>query len=158
MDYLATSLSRLLRTKVDQTSLTGKYDITLDWAPDERIAAKLPSQWDAGEIYQLRNQSPWANQSVWAHMPDAVASSERSFRTVVTWDSALPIRQALKTDPASVYASYYVVGVDGLPPGNYSPRDLAGLATLRSSRRCMPAARKNASSRALSTCLRFLGP
>jgi uncharacterized protein (TIGR03435 family) len=43
MDYLATSLSRLLRTKViDQTGLTGKYDITLDWTPDERIAFSLP--------------------------------------------------------------------------------------------------------------------
>lgn len=43
VEYLATSLSRLLRTKViDQTSLTGKYDITLDWAPDERIAFSLP--------------------------------------------------------------------------------------------------------------------
>jgi uncharacterized protein (TIGR03435 family) len=43
MDYLATSLSRLLRTKViDQTGLTGKFDITLDWTPDERIAFSLP--------------------------------------------------------------------------------------------------------------------
>jgi uncharacterized protein (TIGR03435 family) len=44
MDYLATSLSRLLRTKViDRTGLTGKYDITLDWTPDERIAFSLPA-------------------------------------------------------------------------------------------------------------------
>jgi uncharacterized protein (TIGR03435 family) len=43
MDYLATSLSRLLRTKViDQTGLTGKYDLKLDWTPDERIAFSLP--------------------------------------------------------------------------------------------------------------------
>jgi uncharacterized protein (TIGR03435 family) len=43
VDYLATSLSRLLRTKVnDQTGLPGKYDITLDWTPDERIAFSLP--------------------------------------------------------------------------------------------------------------------
>jgi uncharacterized protein (TIGR03435 family) len=43
MDYLATSLSRLLRTKVvDHTDLTGRYDITLDWTPDERIAFSLP--------------------------------------------------------------------------------------------------------------------
>lgn len=43
MDYLATSLSRLLGAKViDQTGLTGKYDITLDWTPDERIAFSLP--------------------------------------------------------------------------------------------------------------------
>lgn len=41
-DYLATSLSRLLRTMViDKTGLTGKYDITLDWTPDDRIAFKL---------------------------------------------------------------------------------------------------------------------
>jgi len=34
LDYLATSLSRLLRIKViDQTGLTGKYDIPLDVAP-----------------------------------------------------------------------------------------------------------------------------
>jgi uncharacterized protein (TIGR03435 family) len=43
VDYLATTLSRLLRTKViDKTGLTGKYDITLDWTPDERIAFGLP--------------------------------------------------------------------------------------------------------------------
>jgi uncharacterized protein (TIGR03435 family) len=43
VDYLATSLSRLLGSKVvDQTGLTGKYDMTLDWTPDDRIGFKLP--------------------------------------------------------------------------------------------------------------------
>jgi len=41
--YLATSLSRVLRTPViDETGLTGKYDITVDWTPDDRIAFSLP--------------------------------------------------------------------------------------------------------------------
>lgn len=43
VDYLANSLSRLLRNKVvDKTGLTGKYDITLDWTPDERIGFSPP--------------------------------------------------------------------------------------------------------------------
>src|SRR6202000_1829649 len=42
-DYLATTLSLLLLAKVvDQTGLTGRYNITLDWTPDERIAFRLP--------------------------------------------------------------------------------------------------------------------
>jgi uncharacterized protein (TIGR03435 family) len=41
--YLATTLSRLLLAKVvDQTGLTGRYDLTLDWTPDERVAFRLP--------------------------------------------------------------------------------------------------------------------
>jgi len=42
-DYLANSLSTVLRNKVvDKTGLTGKYDITLDWTPDDRVGFSPP--------------------------------------------------------------------------------------------------------------------
>ena len=51
---------------------------------------------------------------------------------VVTWESAQPIREALKAQPAPVYDSYYVIGLDGLPSGNYTANFLSEFAFLRS--------------------------
>src|SRR5580704_16762998 len=77
---------------------------------------KPAAQWDAGETYRLLNASPWATQvqasdpgpndtytatfsppgklphATWHH-PDAGAMSRPC---VVTWESARPIRDALK--------------------------------------------------------------
>jgi hypothetical protein len=50
----------------------------------------------------------------------------------VTWESALPIRQASKTPMAPVYANHYVIGIDGVPSGNHSADVLRQFATLRS--------------------------
>jgi hypothetical protein len=112
---------------------------------------KPSSQWDVGEIYLLLNQSPWANQAVWMPQLDTnnyaipqITEAPRggrttpprpppspSFKTVVTWDSALPIREALKTDADPIYVNHYVIGVDGFPPGDVS-RQLLRFASLRS--------------------------
>ena len=108
--------------------------------------AKPSSQWDVAEIYRLLNHSPWANQALWMPpldrvqpdprwtWPDSstrVTLPEHSYKTVVTWDSALPIREALKTEADPVYVDHYVIGVDGLPPGDHY-RQLLRFASLRS--------------------------
>jgi hypothetical protein len=95
---------------------------------------KPPSQWDAGEIYQLLNHSPWADSTDWWH-PTPRKTPQANVATVVTWESARPIRDALKTRPAPVYQNYYVIGVDGLPSGDYSPDYLSQFAVLRSRRK-----------------------
>jgi hypothetical protein len=93
--------------------------------------SKPASQWNAGEIYQLLNHSPWANHADWWHSPEP-KTPPANVKTVVTWESAQPVRDALKTPAAPVYENYYVIGVDGLPSGDYSVDDLRQIAILRS--------------------------
>src|ERR1019366_7615267 len=51
---------------------------------------------------------------------------------VVTWESAPPVRDALRTPWAPVFANYYVIGVDGIATGGLSASYLRQFAVLRS--------------------------
>jgi hypothetical protein len=93
--------------------------------------SKPSSRWNAGEIYQLLNHSPWANRANWWHFTPPT-TPRAIVKSVVTWESAQPIRDALKTPAAPVYENYYVIGVDGLPSGDHSADYLRQFAVLRS--------------------------
>ena len=43
---------------------------------------------------------------------------------VVTWESAKPLRDALKTRLPRIFANCYVIGVDGIPLGDARERGL----------------------------------
>jgi hypothetical protein len=88
--------------------------------------SKPPSEWDAGEIYSLMNSSPWAKTVSWQGPPtpthNGLARSgkigglpEVGPKAVVPWESAPPVRDAMKTPSAPVYANFYVIGVDAIP-------------------------------------------
>jgi hypothetical protein len=102
--------------------------------------SKPPSQWDRGEIYTLMNSSPWAKTVSWQ---GPRTSKEHGLRggqvggmpefgpkAVITWESAPPVRDAMKTPSAPVYANYYVVGVDTVPNAD-DYDDLQKYASLR---------------------------
>ena len=113
---------------------------------------KPPSDWTAGDVYQLMNHSPWSIAK-YATRPGprfgpGVSASSRDGslpgsdaptlpsrlgpKVVVTWESAPPIRDALKTPLPDDFAGCYVIGVDGMPLGGAPPMSLLGRSTLRS--------------------------
>jgi hypothetical protein len=119
------------------------------WAADDFWNRKPPEKWDAGEIYRLTNRSPWATLAEWlgpAPQPDETIGlpsppmrsdgtlkldrPRPTVRTVITWESARPLHDALHLPSAPVYETHYVIGVDGLPPVDYSNYDLRESATL----------------------------
>jgi hypothetical protein len=81
---------------------------------DDFWNTKPPSEWDAGEIYRLMNRSPWAS-----HV-DLLRPNGRELKAVVTWESALPICEALKIAAVPEFADRYVIGVDSVPVGGES--------------------------------------
>jgi hypothetical protein len=109
--------------------------------------AKPPAEWSTGDIYQLVNHSPWANpvqawRSVLWDYADQARGGRRGLpppppqdfgpQGVVTWESARPIRDALKTQLPGVFANFYVIGVDGIPTGGPLRNNLRRLTVLRS--------------------------
>jgi hypothetical protein len=90
---------------------------------------KPAAEWSTGDIYRLANHSPWADPvQAWARSFSGrgVASAggivwpsspEFGPKGVVTWESARPMREALKTALPRGLASLYVIGVDGIPLG-----------------------------------------
>ena len=68
------------------------------------------------------NSSPWAKTVRWwgpqTELEDGVVSKSigkmplQGPKAVITWESAQPIRDAMKTPSAPVYANFYVIGVD----------------------------------------------
>ena len=96
--------------------------------------SKPATEWSTGDIYRLANHSPWANPvQSWVHsyfrggvfnagtFPPLPA--EWGPKGVITWESAQPIRDALKTRLPRVFATSYVIGVDGIPLGNARSAD-----------------------------------
>jgi hypothetical protein len=91
--------------------------------------SKPAAEWSIGDIYRLANHSPWANRvQSWAlenprmvggtrGMPPPAAPPELGPMGVITWESARPLREALKTPLPHVFANCYVIGVDGIPLG-----------------------------------------
>lgn len=97
--------------------------------------SKPAEEWSTGDIYRLANHSPWANSvQSWTHVnpprtvglgggPIWPASPEWGPKGVITWESARPIREALKTRLPRVFSNSYVIGVDGIPLGNAPSAD-----------------------------------
>ena len=83
------------------------------------------TEWNAGDIYRLMNHSPWANSleattSLNPNPPSFITGGRNPWppsgpKCVVTWESALPIRDAMKSALPSVFRDSYVIGVDGIP-------------------------------------------
>jgi hypothetical protein len=110
----------------------------LEAADEDFWNTKPLSEWNAGDIYRVMNHSPWANPVQWwcplpsLRSPDERPHSQLGPKGVVTWESAQPIRDALKTPLPRVFANFYVVGVDGVPSGSHSAGYLRRFAALRS--------------------------
>jgi hypothetical protein len=111
---------------------------------------KPAAQWDVGEIYQLLNHSPWAHRAKW-RLPSPSEVTKDTVKTVVTWESAQPVRDARKTSLAPVYENYYVIGVDGFPSGDNSPDELRQFAVLRSTGKAKWSVRAAASRERIRT-------
>jgi hypothetical protein len=88
--------------------------------------SKPPSEWDMGEIYSLMNTSPWAKTVSWwgpkTPLENGLGRGAKiggmpleGPKAVITWESAPPVRDAMKTSLAPVYANFYVIGVDTIP-------------------------------------------
>jgi hypothetical protein len=121
--------------------------VSLGAGRDDFWNTKPPSEWDAGEIYRLMNRSPWAH-GVQAFVPgeeylinDPLAQRratkqrappELGSKGVVTWESAQPVHDAMKTATSPGIENYYVIGVDGIPTEGLSVLDLRFYAVLSS--------------------------
>ena len=91
--------------------------------------SKPAAEWSTGDIYRLANHSPWANPvQSWTRTNPVRGSgsgngadwpppTEWGPKGVITWESARPLREALKTRLPRVFANCYVIGVDGIPLG-----------------------------------------
>jgi len=91
--------------------------------------AKDPSTWTEEEIVILTSKSPWAREAVAdvKHSDDPTgissgqgADSQRgrripSVKIIVRWESAQPIRDALRAPLAPDFDGHYVVSVTNLP-------------------------------------------
>jgi len=69
--------------------------------------SRPPSEWDTGEIYSLMNSSPWAKTVRWWGPPSPLENGlaksgkvgglpQKGPKTVITWESAPPVRDAMK--------------------------------------------------------------
>jgi hypothetical protein len=96
-----------------QLLLLAGSSVTLGASRDEFWNTKPPSEWEVGEIYRLMNNSPWAN-TVEVRRPMRDGSTVKA---AVTWESALPICDALRSASAPEFADHYVIGVDGVGTG-----------------------------------------
>ena len=106
---------------------------------------KPPSQWTAEEIDRLITKSPWAKEvkaeylsnpnsecgggrGVWSEHPPisrpigfpslgggGSKGVKSEYVATVRWESAEPIRLALKTKLTDVFSKHYVISVSGLP-------------------------------------------
>jgi hypothetical protein len=112
----------------------------MEAAEDDFWNSKPPAEWSAGDKYRLANHSPWANPVEGRHpntslrLPRSQGGgvTEPGPKGVVTWESAQPIRDALKTPLPRVFANFYVIGVDGIPLGNSYVGSLRRYTVLRS--------------------------
>ena len=99
--------------------LTGAAAARLGASEPDFWNTKPVREWSVADIYQLTNRSPWAKQVQWLGPPLETAEIVPSKmpavppRAVVVWESAKPIRDALKRDLPAVFADHYVVSLDG---------------------------------------------
>lgn len=71
---------------------------------------KDPAEWSAEEIEKLMTSSPWARE-----VRAASQTMSTPYKGTVLWESARPIRDALKTPLPGELAGQYVLSVNGIP-------------------------------------------
>ncbi len=120
--------------------LAGGLAPVCSWAK-EFWNEKKPSDWTAGEIDLLLNKSPWAKEAVISYYggqngplsnslpgersrssrnassstsPSAVSPAE--WKAIIRWESALPLREALKAAPSPDLEKFYILNMVGDVP------------------------------------------
>jgi hypothetical protein len=113
---------------------------------------KNPSDWTTDEIELLLNKSPWAKEAAISYyggqngplsssLPGASrrsgnassktspsAASPAEWRAVVRWQSALPVREALKAPPSPDLEKFYILNMLGdVPSVGADPEGIAAL-------------------------------
>jgi hypothetical protein len=111
------------------------------YAPREFWNEKKPSDWTSEEIEQLLNKSPWAKEAAVSYyggqngplsntMPGARSRSSRNassgtspsavspaaWKAIVRWESALPVREALKAKSSPDLEKFYILNMVGDVP------------------------------------------
>jgi len=111
------------------------------YAPREFWNEKKPSDWTAEEIELLLNKSPWAKEASISYyggqngpLSDSLpgtrsrgsgnassrsspsAMSPAEWKAIVRWESALPVREALKARPSPDFEKFYVLNMVGDVP------------------------------------------
>jgi hypothetical protein len=95
---------------------------------------KDPADWTGAEKDQLTNKSPWAKEITVSNSPYGSmgrpigmpypgypgmggprGSAGQSYKAVIRWDSALPVRDALKEPLPEGFENMYVISVGGIP-------------------------------------------
>ena len=123
------------------------------YSPKEFWNEKNPSDWTADEIELLLNKSPWAKEAAISYyggqngplsssLPGASrrsgnassktspsAASPAEWRAVVRWESALPVREAMKAQPSLEVEKFYILNMLGDVPSVGA--DPEGIATLK---------------------------
>jgi hypothetical protein len=108
------------------------------FAPKEFWNEKKPSDWTGEEIELLLNKSPWAKEAAVSYyggqngplsntMPGSRSRSSRNassgtspsavspaaWKAIVRWESALPVREALKVKPSPDVEKFYILNMVG---------------------------------------------
>jgi len=104
---------------------------------------KDPAQWSATEIKKLTTDSPWAKKIRGYYLPSGRQSAPWSERPwpgnyraselygTALWESAQPIRNALKHSLPTAFDNHYVISVNGLPaPSQEELEDLKQFTTM----------------------------
>ena len=102
---------------------------------------KKPSDWTAEEVDLLLNKSPWAKEAAISYyggqngplsntLPgerrrdsgnassrtSPSATSPAAWKAIIRWESALPVRQALRVNPSSDVEKFYILNMVGDVP------------------------------------------
>jgi hypothetical protein len=81
--------------------------------------AKDPAQWTPDEIKKLTTNSPWAKPvQAKLRLPGRYPKYDVYFHGTARWESAQPIRDALKDPLPATFANHYVISVSGLTAPN----------------------------------------
>jgi hypothetical protein len=135
-------MNRMTRRTALLVGLAGAFAPARLWAypAKEFWNEKKPSDWSAEEIDLLLNKSPWAKEATISYYggqngplssslpgerrrsgnassgtsPSAV--SPAAWKAIIRWQSALPVREALKAPPSSDFEKFYILNMVGDVP------------------------------------------
>jgi hypothetical protein len=98
---------------------------------------KDPQEWSSDEVGQLMSKSPWAKEFSSSYTPPGggggaldtagglggkrarpdsqSAPAARIYKGTVRWDSAKPVKDAMRAPAPAAFANHYVISVTGFP-------------------------------------------